>query len=465
MNLVEQFNHVFYPRSVAVVGASSNPVKQGYLCLANVLEGGFKGRVYPVNPGLDEVFGLKAYPSVRDIPGEVDLAIIVIPAEASVSAVADCATKGVKAAIMVTSGFKEVGTEMGADLQDDIRDIAREAGMRIIGPNTIGLVNPEISLNATFHPGLAVGIPGKVAIATQSGGMCSYLLQALTNHHVGISKATGLGNRCEVDFDDVIAYFGEDEATRVIVIYMEGLDEPRRLMSVAREVVKRKPILVLKGARSRELDGATLSHTGALAGDYELYKAAFTQAGIIAVDEITELVDKAKALALHEPASGNRVALLSATAGLSIVMADRCQKYSLKLAKFSPHTWRRLRELLSELNSVDNPVDMSWAIHDADISRKVLDAVMGDDGVDAVVAAVGGASVAVGFARASVEALKKHGKPMSVCLGPFSMSIDELQNLFEENGIPTYPLPDRAITGMSALVQYGEIRRAFDSST
>jgi len=463
MNLVEQFNHVFYPRSVAVVGASSSPSKQGYLCLTNLLEGGYKGKVYPINPTMEEAFGLKAYPSVRAVPDYVDLAIIVIPAEASVVAVEDCAAKGVKAVILVTSGFKEIGTDAGADLQDSIRDIAREAGMRIIGPNTIGLVNPEISLNATFHPGLAVGIPGKVAIATQSGGMCSYLLQALTHHNVGISKATGLGNRCELDFDDVIAYFGEDEATRVIAIYMEGLDEPRRFINVAREVVKRKPILVLKGARSQELDGATLSHTGALAGNYELYKAAFTQAGIIGVDEITELVDKAKALALHAPAPGNRIALLSATAGLSIVMADRCQKYGLKLARFLPPTWHRLRGLLSELNSVDNPVDMSWAIHDAEISREVLDAVMGDSGVDAVVAAVGGASVASGFARASAEALKKHGKPMTACLGPFSMSADELVPMFEENGIPTYPLPDRAITGMSALVRYGEIQRAFDS--
>ncbi len=461
MNPVEQFNHVFYPRSVAVVGASSNPSKQGYLCLSNLLEGGYQGRVYPINPTMGEAFGLKVYPSVRAVPDEVDLAVIVIPAEASVAAVEDCAAKGVKGAILVTSGFKEVGTESGAELQDAIRDIARKAGMRIIGPNTIGLVNPEVRLNATFHPGLSVGFPGRVAIATQSGGMCSYLLQTLTSHNVGISKATGLGNRCELDFEDVVAYFGADEATRVIAIYMEGLDEPRRLMRVAREVVQRKPIIALKGARSRELDGATLSHTGALAGNYELYKAAFVQCGIIGVDEITEMVDKAKTLALQAPAAGNRIALLSATAGLSIVMADRCQRYGLKLARFSPSSLRRLRGLVSELNSVDNPVDMSWAVHDAGVSRGVLDTVMGDSGVDAVVAAVGGASEALGFTQASCEAVKKYGKPMTVCLGPFSKSMDMLMKMFEESGIPTYPLPDRAITGMSALVHYGEIRGRF----
>lgn len=460
MNLAEQFSHVFYPRSVAVIGATVNPAKPGFLCLSNIVEGGFQGRVYPVNPGLEEAFGLKAYPSVRDIPGEVDLAVIVIPAEASVSAVEECAAKGVKAAIMITSGFSEAGTEIGSDLQDRIRDIAKRAGMRIIGPNTIGLVNPEIRLNATFHAGLAAGRAGNVAIATQSGGMCSYILGALASHNVGVSKAMGLGNRCELDFDDVLAYFGEDEKTEVIAIYVEGLEQPRRLMSVARQVVKRKPILALKGARSEELNRATLSHTGALAGRYELYQAAFTQAGIIAVDDITELVDRAKALALQVPSSGNRVALLSATAGLSILMADRCHELGLKLAEFSPATWHRLRQLLSELYPVDNPVDLSWAIGDSDVSREVLDAVMRDSGVDAIAACIGGAGMTLSFARAAIETVREHKKPMTVCLGPFSMAVAEVVELFESNHIPTYPLPERTITGLSGLVRYGEILRA-----
>ena len=460
MNLVEQFNHVFYPRAVAVIGATVNPAKQGFSCLSNLLEAGFQGRVYPVNPGLEEVFGLKAYSSVRDIPGEVDLAIIVIPAEATISAVEDCAAKGVKAAIMITSGFREVGTEIGSDMQERIRDIARNGGMRIIGPNTIGLINPEINLNATFHPGLSDGMAGSVALATQSGGMCSYITQALTSHNVGVSKAMGLGNRCELDFDDVLAYFGEDERTRVIAIYVEGLEQPRHLMDVARQVVKRKPILALKGGRSEELNNVTLSHTGALAGKYEMYRAAFTQAGIITVNDITELVDQAKALAIQTPSSGKRVAVLSATAGLSLMMADRCNELGMELARFSPDTWNRLRQLLSELNSVDNPVDMSWAIHDGEVAREVLEVVMKDSGVDAIAASVGGASTAIGFARAAIDALREYKKPVTVCLGPLSLSATELVNLFESNNIPTYPLPERAVTGLSALVRYGEILRA-----
>ena len=270
----------------------------------------------------------------------------------------------------------------------------------------------------------------------------------------------GLGNRCELDFDDVLAYFGEDEQTRVIAIYVEGLEQPRHLMSVARQVVKRKPIIALKGGRSEELNGVTLSHTGALAGRYELYQAAFAQAGIITVDDITELVDRAKALSLQVPSSGNRVALLSATAGLSIMMADRCHELGLKLAEFSPATWRRLRELLSELNSVDNPVDMSWAIHDGEVSREVLEVVMRDSGVDAVTASVGGASAAMDFAQSAIDAHREYKKPITVCLGPYSMSATEQVALFENNHIPTYPLPERAVTGLSALVRYGEILRA-----
>jgi len=459
MDLVEQLNHIFHPRSIAVVGASDNPEKFGSLCVANLLKAGFGGRIYPVNPGLSELFGLKTYPSVGTIPDEVDLAIIAIPAELTVPAVEECVAKGIKGAIMFTSGFRELGTGLGLDLQDRIRDIADRGGMKIIGPNCLGLVNPRANLHASFEPSFLPSKAGSVSIAAQSGGVCVYIAHTLAVSNVGISKAISLGNRCNLDFDEILTYFAEDKETKVIVMYIEGLENPRKLMSVASQVVKRKPILVIKGGRTEELNGVTLSHTGALAGNYGLYQSAFTQAGIIAVDDITELVDRAKALALQTPPAGNRVALLSATAGLSLVMADRCHKEGLKLAKFSPETWQRLRELISPLNSVDNPVDMSWAVHDAEISHGVLDIIMRDDNVDAVSASVGGASNAAGFARAAIDATSKYKKPITVCLGPYSVAAVEITNLFEENHIPTYLLPERAVTGLSALVKYGKILR------
>jgi acyl-CoA synthetase (NDP forming) len=263
MSSFEQLDRVFHPETVAVVGASASPDKVGFRVVANLLEAGFGGRVYPVNPALSELFGLKAYPSVGAIPGEVDLAVVVIPAELTISAVKECMAKGVKGAILISGGFSEVGTEAGAGLQAELKDLAGKGEMKIIGPNTLGLANPNLNLNASFQSTLGFLRAGKVAVVAQSGGMCVYISHALSNHNVGISKAMGLGNRCGLDFDEVLAYLGQDEETRLIAIYVEGLEEPRLLTEVAREVVKRKPILAYKGGRSEGIDRTTLSHTGA----------------------------------------------------------------------------------------------------------------------------------------------------------------------------------------------------------
>lgn len=457
MDLITQLGHIFYPKSIAVVGASINPEKPGYLCLTSILDGGFRGRVYPVNPSLSEAFGLKVFPSVKAIPVEVDIALIVVPAPAAVSAVADCAAKGVKGAILVTSGFKEVGTATGVDLQARLWEIARGNGLQIIGPNTLGLLNPSINLNATFEASLGSIKAGGVAVVTQSGGMCHFIVQALSNHNVGVSKALCLGNRCGLDFDGVLGYLAEDEETRVIVMYIEGLEQPRKLMAVARQVVPRKPILVLKGGRSESARRAALSHTGALAGRDELYRAALAQAGMMVVEDTTELVDKAKALAFQSPARGNRVAIITCMGGPGIVMTDRCDRLGLKLAEFAPATWRRLRHLVSPLNSVDNPVDIAWGLGDYEASREILRAVMGDEGVDAITVSLDGSPLGLPFIRAALEVVKDHPQPMTVSFGPEGEPANIQKMLLEEKGLPTYPVPERAVTGLAGLVQYGKI--------
>ena len=242
MDLVKQLNHIFNPRAIAVVGASDNPSKVGFMCVDSLLKAGFKGEIYPVNPNLSELFGLKVYPSVRAIPEEVDLAIITIPARQTISVLEECVAKGIKGTIMFTSGFKELGTRVGLDLQDKIRDIASRNGMKIIGPNCLGIVAPHNNLNATFNPGFGSIKAGSVAVAAQSGGVCTYIAHALTNNNVGVSKLVSMGNRCNLDFDEIVEYFGEDEETKVITLYIEGLERPRQFMSVARQVVRQKPI-------------------------------------------------------------------------------------------------------------------------------------------------------------------------------------------------------------------------------
>jgi acyl-CoA synthetase (NDP forming) len=454
---VAQLDRIFNPRSVAVVGASASPEKIGFMCVGNLLETGFGGRVYPVNPGLGQLFGLKAYPSVSAIPGEVDLAMVAIPAELTLSTVEECVAKGVKGVILISGGFREVGTEIGADLQARLRDIANRGGMKIIGPNTLGFVNPRAKLNASFQYTLSLSRAGNVAVAAQSGGTTTYVVHALTNHNVGISKAIGLGNRCNLDFDELVTYFGQDRDTEVIILYVEGLEQPRRLITAAQKVTGRKPILVYKAGRGEEVSRATLSHTGALAGKYEFYKAAFRQAGMIVVDSIMELVDVAKALAFQPAAAGNRVAVFSVQAGPGIIIADKCHEQGLRLAQFSPETKQRLRQLVSPLNPVYNPVDLAWKSDEFGASREMLKAVLNDESVDAIIVAAVFYGSNMELMRAVVDVAQDSPKPIMVCLdSPRGTAYAEV-NALEENGIPTYPLPERVVTGLAGLVRYGEI--------
>ena len=457
MNSTKQLERIFNPRSVAVVGASASPDKVGYMCVGNLLEMGFKGRVYPVNPGLAQLFGLKAYPSVSAIPGEVDLAMVVIPAELTPTTVEECAAKGVRGVILVSGGFREVGTKIGAGLQAQLKEIADRGGIKIIGPNTLGFVNPRARLNASFQYTLSLSQPGNVAVAAQSGGATAYIVHALTNHNVGISKAIGLGNRCNLDFDEVVGYFGQDKDSEVIVLYIEGLEEPRKLLDVARKVAKRKPVIVYKVGRGEGVEKSTFSHTGALAGKYQFYKAAFRQAGMITVDSITELVDKAKALAFQGAAGGNRIALFSVQAGPGIIMADKCAEEGLKLAQFAPTTKHKLKKLSSSLNTVHNPVDLAWTSDDFDACRQMLKAALADEGVDAIIVAALFYSSNMELMRAVADVAKDAQKPIVVCLdSPKGTAYAEIDAL-ETSGVPVFPLPERAVSALAGLVRYGEI--------
>ena len=459
MDLVKQLNRIFNPRAIVVVGASDNPDKVGFMCVDSLLKAGFKGELYPVNPNLSELFGLRVYPSVRAIPEEIDLAIITIPARQTISVLEECAAKGIKGTIMFSSGFKELGTGVGLDLQDKIRDIASRNGMKVIGPNCLGIVAPHSNLNATFNARLASTKAGSVAVAAQSGGVCAHIGDALTSNNVGVSRLVSMGNRCNLDFDEIVEYFGEDEETKVIVLYIEGLEKPRQLMSVARRVVRQKPIVVYKVGRTGELNQASLSHTGALIGKHELYEAAFRQSGMIMVNSLMELMDVAKALVFQPPSSGNRVAVLSGTAGLGMILADKCYEFGLQLAKFSPETKQRLRQLVSPLNPIDNPVDLAWTMG-FDPCREILRAIMEDSGVDMVAVGYPYATINLNLNQAMLDISKNYRKPITyLCISSFEAKEAKEVARLEQGNIPTYPFPERAITALAGLFRYGKILR------
>lgn len=309
--IVEEFRKLFYADSVAVIGATSDFTKLGFYAMYSMLN--YNGKVFLVNPRFKELEGRKVYPSISDVPEDIDLAIIVVPAGMILDVLRECAQKGVKAASIITALFKEIGAE-GEKLQEEMASVANEAGIKIIGPNTIGFANIHRGLNASFNPFFGNLKKGNIAVFCQSGGISSILCNMALDENIGISKIASLGNRVNVDFPEILEYLLYDDETDVIAIHIEGLNNTRSFMEVAKKVVKEKPIVAYKVGKT-DINKAAYSHTGSLAGDYKLYNAMFKQAGVIPVDDPIELLDAAKALAFQHAPAGNRIAVLTQQAG------------------------------------------------------------------------------------------------------------------------------------------------------
>lgn len=451
----DHFNSIFYPRSVAVIGASADFNRLGYHCLSSLVMGRFPGKIYPIHPSLSEIMGFEAYPSVKVVPGEIDLAIIAVRSSLVPALLVECADKAVKGVVLITAGFKESEDKAGAKLQDEAAAVANRSNIKIIGPNTFGFVNLHANLNASFTPEFSLTPNGGISLVSQSGGFCHLMAPLAMEEHVGMSKIIGIGNRCNVDFADILEYLADDPDTRVIMIYVEGIDNARRLLEVARGVTKKKPIVGFKAGRFSSGDKAAYSHTGSLAGKYELYTAAFKQAGILVAQSSTELMDIAKALALCPLPKGNRVAVLSGQAGPGMIMSDICEENGLVLADFSPQTARHLDRLLAPLAMRSNPVDMGPAWYDNQTIKKVIDLTLMDENIDAVLLYAAYAS-ANRFLLNEINSLLKsptYGKPIVSCFpSPTGIWADEKEELLQ-SGVVLYPTPERAAKAMVALVK------------
>jgi len=455
----DQLNVVFYPRSVAVIGASPDFNRLGYHCMSSLIMGRFPGRIYPIHPSLSEISGFKAYPSIKAVPGEVDLAIICVRSSLVPSILAECAEKGVKGVVLITAGFKEIQDKAGAELQQEVAAIANRANIKIIGPNTFGMVNLHADLDASFTPEFSLTQRGDISLVSQSGGFCHLIAPLAMEEHVGLSKIVGIGNRCNVDFADILEYLADDHDTKVIMMYVEGTDNARRLFEVASGVTRRKPIVALKVGRFRSKDEAAYSHTGSLAGKYEIYTAAFGQAGIVMVDSSTELLDIAKAISLCPLPEGNRIAVLSGQAGPGIIASDICEQHGLVLADFSPQTTERVHELLPPLAMRSNPIDMGPAWYDWETIRKVIEVVLADENIDGLVLYAAYASANRPLLKEITGLLESHayGKPVISCFpSPTGVWVEEKQE-FEQSGIALYPTPERAAKAMVGLVKRSQI--------
>jgi acyl-CoA synthetase (NDP forming) len=454
----EHFNSIFYPSSVAVIGASPDFNRLGYHCMLSLIVSKFPGKIYPIHPSLSEIMGFKAYPSIKAAPGEIDLAIIAVRSSLVPALLIECAEKGVKGVVLITAGFKESEEKAGAELQHEVARIANQANIKIIGPNTFGFINIHANLDASFTPEFSLTPKGGISLVSQSGGFCHLMAPLAMEQQVGMSKIIGIGNRCNVDFADILEYLADDPDTKVIMMYVEGTENARQLFEVAHSVTRKKPIVGFKAGRFGLSDKAAYSHTGSMAGSYEVYTAAFEQAGILAVQSSTELLDIAKAFALCPLPKGNRVAVLSAQAGPGMIMSDICEENNLVLANFSPQTTKRLDELLGPLAMRANPVDMGPAWYNIQTIREVIELALRDENIDGVLLYAAYASANRLLLKEITSLLKSptYGKPLISCFpSPTGVWVEEKQELLR-SGVVLYPTPERAAKAMVGL-----LRRAY----
>ncbi|MGD9368003.1 MAG: acetate--CoA ligase family protein [Desulfobacteraceae bacterium] len=466
---MKDLDPIFSPKSVAVIGASTTRGKVGHDIFVNILKGGFQGTLYPVNPKAKAVSSVRAYATVADLPEPPDLAMIILPPKLALKAVEEAVAKGVKGIVIVSAGFKEVGGE-GLEIEKKIVTVCREAGVRLVGPNCLGVINPaaDVSLNASFSARMPKA--GNVSFMSQSGALCTAVLDFATDREFGFSKFVSIGNKADVDEVDLLRYFHEDPLTEVILIYVEELQRGQAFIKAAKEItggdIHPKPILVIKSGRTSAGAQAAASHTGSLAGSEAVYDAIFAQSGIIRVDRIDELFDFATAFAYKNENAlgklrrkvpmGNRVAIVTNAGGPGIVATDMTVVSGLELARFSEETVASLKSHLPSTANFHNPVDV---IGDAaqDRYENALTAVIRDEGVDGALVILTPQSMtnAMGTAEAIVRIASRSHKPIMCCfMGIIDVSTGV--KYLQEHGVPVYRFPENAAKAFGALYRYSK---------
>ncbi|MFQ5884758.1 MAG: acetate--CoA ligase alpha subunit, partial [Thermoplasmata archaeon] len=439
-----RLDSIFSPKSIAVIGASRKKGKIGRELLHNLIRYEFEGKLFPINPYAEEVHSIPAYPSILDVPDEVDLAVIVVPAELTIDVMKECGKKGVKGVIVITAGFKETG-EKGARLEKKLHDICKKYGISMIGPNCMGVINTNenVMMDATFAPSLP--LTGRISFMSQSGALGAAILDHADNIKVGFAKFVSLGNKTDVSGNDLLMAWEDDPDTDIVLMYIESFGNPRNFAKIARDVTRKKPIVALKSGRTEAGAAAAASHTGALAGLDAATDALFEQCGVIRVGSIEELFDIAIGFANQPLPKGNRIAILTNAGGPAIMTVDALVGAGLELSEFSDRTKKKLRENLPEEASIKNPVDMIAAAGPREYEM-AMEAILADRRVDALVTIFVPPIVTkeIEIAHVIVKASKKYKKPVLSCfLGRTEDSPGFVY--LTENDIPSYLFPESAV--------------------
>jgi acetyltransferase len=447
----------FEPASVAVIGASTNPDKLGYSVLENLVEGGFVniGQVYPINPKADVILDLNAYPSVLDVPGPIDLAVIVIPFMFVPGALEECGKKGISAVIVITAGFREAGVD-GLEREQELIKIAKTYNMRLIGPNCLGVIDTFTPLNASFSAGTPP--KGPMAFMSQSGALGTAILDWAKAGRLGLSKFVSLGNKADVSEIDLLKAWVEDEESKVILMYSEGLPKGEEFINIARSVTRRKPVVAIKSGVTQSGSRAVSSHTGSLAGSEQAYEAAFRQAGVLRAESMEEMFDMALALGYQPSLAGDQIGIITNAGGPGILATDALERNGMNLARLELETVRALNDYLPSAASSANPVDV---LGDARSDRYAfaIDKVASDPNVDGVmIILTPQAMTEVELtARSICEVASQTDKPvLTSFMGEATVrkGIDILTNW----GIPNYQFPERAALSFKAMSDYRHIQ-------
>jgi acetyltransferase len=448
---------ILSPKTIAVIGATERKRSVGRTVMTNLIEGGFPGKIFPVNPIQETILGRPAYPNVAALPEVPDLAVIITPPKTVPGILKECAAAGIHGVIIISAGFKEIGVE-GAALEQQVLAEARRGNIRIVGPNCLGVMVPGLKFNATFAADMAR--PGSVAFLSQSGALCTAILDWSLKENVGFSAFVSLGSMLDVGWGDLIYHLGDDPNTRSIVIYMESIGDARAFLSAAREVALTKPIIIIKPGRTEAAAKAAASHTGSLTGSDEVLQAAFQRVGVLRVDTISELFDMAEVLSKQPRPRGPRLTIVTNAGGPGVLATDMLIGSGAQLAELTPETMASLNQILPPTWSHNNPVDV---IGDAgpEIYAKAVDITAKDPNTEGLLVIL--TPQAMTDATATAEELKSfahiEGKPI-IASWMGAGQVEAGEAILNAANIPTFKYPDRAAKAFYYMWRYSENSRA-----
>lgn len=458
---LDAVEHMINPRSIAVVGASTNEKKNGGRLFRYIVENNYAGELYPINPGAKEIKGYKAYPNLKDVPGNIDLVCIIVDAKQVPQVLEDCIVKGVKAAIIYSSGFAEIGEE-GKRLQEQALALAKQGNIRLLGPNSIGIASPSKQVYTAFGSALESKVKhhGNIGFISQSGAMGSALLSRAWEQGAGFSRWVSVANEADLTTSDFIEVLADDELTKVITVFMEGVKEAQAFEHAAQKALDRKkPVLVYKTGRSSVGKRAVQSHTGSIAGDDNVYSTAFEKFGVLRLKNMEQLIDVPRAFGIQPLPKGNRIGVLTASGGACSVVADLCSERGLDVPSL-PKSSEVIKQLIPPFGSTQNPIDVTAEIiSKPEMFKKVLETLVEDSDVDGVIVmlttnADPGASV---IAKAIVDVFKHHNKPIVLGRVGADTIAPEAMAYYQNERFPVYSTPERVVEVMHYLVRYSQI--------